>query len=45
MVLEVGEGQAQTLCQEVREQGMYDIQEIRCDALKIERSICLKPKS
>ena len=44
LVLEVGVGQAPKLCQEVRDQGTFGIQEIRRDDLGIERAICLKPK-
>jgi release factor glutamine methyltransferase len=40
IVLEVGVGQAQKLCQEVMDQGTYHVQEIRQDALGIERAIC-----
>ena len=45
LVLEVGVGQAQKLCQEVRALGTYHVQEIRRDALGIERAICLKLKT
>jgi release factor glutamine methyltransferase len=44
MVLEVGVGQAQKLCQEVTDQGTYHVQEVRRDALGIERAICLRLK-
>ena len=45
IVLEVGVGQAQKLCQEVTDQGIYHVQEIRRDTLGIERTICLRLKS
>ena len=45
LVLEVGVGQAQKLCQEVTDQGIYQVQGIRCDALGIERAICFGLKS
>lgn len=44
IVLEAGAGQAQILCQEVRELGMYEVHEIRRDTLGIERAICLMSK-
>jgi release factor glutamine methyltransferase len=45
IVLEVGVGQAQKLCQEVTDQGAYHVQEIRRDTLGIERAICLGLKT
>ena len=45
MVLEVGVGQAQKLSQDVRDQGIYHVQEISRDALGIERAICLSLKT
>ena len=44
LVIEVGVGQAQKLCQEVRDQGIFQVQEIRRDDLGVERALCLKPK-
>ena len=45
IVLEVGVGQAQMLSQEVTDQGVYRVQEIRRDALGIERAICFTLKT
>ena len=42
LALEVGAGQAMKLCQEVKNEGIYQVHEIRHDTLGIERVVCLK---